>query len=104
MKIWLDDWRDEPSGWVWAKTVKEMMLYLDRCEVSEVSLDYDLGDFETNGLGAIIRMRENFEENGKLPPPIIHIHSQHPNGKIEMEIELKKLKTIVNKKVSNYYE
>jgi hypothetical protein len=42
MKIWLDDDRKEPNGWVRAYTVSQAITLLDENKVEEISLDYDL--------------------------------------------------------------
>lgn len=44
MKLWLDDIRPAPPGWVWAKSVAEAKHYLASGEVEEASFDHDLGD------------------------------------------------------------
>src|SRR4051812_30082955 len=43
MKLYLDDMRPAPIGWTLAKTVEEAKTILLNNEVSEASLDHDLG-------------------------------------------------------------
>lgn len=48
MKIWHDDVRPAPEGWAWVRTNKEAVRLLLECEllgveVTEMSLDHDLG-------------------------------------------------------------
>jgi NAD+-processing family protein with receiver domain len=43
VKVWLDDARDAPSGWVRARTPEEVIELLRLGEIVELSLDHDLG-------------------------------------------------------------
>lgn len=44
MKLWLDDVRPAPSDdWLWVKTVEEAKAALEVFEITEASLDHDLG-------------------------------------------------------------
>lgn len=43
MKVWHDDIRPAPDGWVWARTNKQAQELLENNAVSEISLDHDLG-------------------------------------------------------------
>jgi hypothetical protein len=42
IKLYVDDLRKEPQGWVRAKTVSEAIRILATQDVSEVSLDHDI--------------------------------------------------------------
>ena len=44
IKVWLDDWRQEPAGWVRCYTVGQVIRLLKQQFVCEMSLDHDLGD------------------------------------------------------------
>lgn len=56
MKIWLDDMRDEPSGWARAKTSAEAITMLDVWsnrgvddkDFEEIAFDHDLGGDDTS--------------------------------------------------------
>lgn len=43
MKLWHDDCRRPPEGWVWARTNKDAKVWLCTGMVTEISLDHDLG-------------------------------------------------------------
>ena len=43
IKVWLDDVRAEPEGWVRAYTVEEVKHYLNTLAVDDLSIDNDLG-------------------------------------------------------------
>lgn len=46
MKLYVDDVRTPPPGWVLARTVLDAIKTLDAGGVEEVSLDYFIGDGE----------------------------------------------------------
>ena len=48
MKIYLDDIRTKPEGWIRVKTAQEAFELLRSNKVFEISLDHDLGD-DKNG-------------------------------------------------------
>lgn len=46
IRLWHDDVRRPPSGWVWARTNAQAKLILLRQEVFVISMDHDLGGHE----------------------------------------------------------
>ena len=81
MKLWIDDWRPAPQGYIWAKSVKQAKLdILDREELAPfemLDLDHDAGDYVKDG-GDYIKLLDWLEETGRNYP--IRIHSQNPVG------------------------
>lgn len=55
MRLWHDDVRKPPEGWVWARTNEEAEEYLATGEITHISLDHDLGlhDLDPETPGAI---------------------------------------------------
>lgn len=90
MKVWLDDWRDEPEGWVWTYTVAETIELLKTGKVDEISLDYDMGEFEPTGIKVLDWMNEQVR-TGWQPPRKIWVHSQDPYGTAAMRKLAKKI-------------
>jgi hypothetical protein len=43
VRVWLDDRREAPEGWVRVRTPEEAIELLRRGGVDELSLDHDLG-------------------------------------------------------------
>jgi hypothetical protein len=43
MKIFVDDVRPCPDGWMLARTIEDAKAYLMRDDITEVSLDHDMG-------------------------------------------------------------
>ena len=50
MRLWLDDIREAPPGWVRVYWPEEAIAYLKDGAISHVSLDHDLGD-DARGTG-----------------------------------------------------
>lgn len=94
MKVWHDDIRQPPSGWVWARTNESAMALLTYENVEEISLDHDLGldhidpneDEEAiffagpsdNGTG--LDLVKWMVEDPKRVPAKVTIHSWNPAG------------------------
>jgi hypothetical protein len=90
VRVWLDDVRDAPGGWVWATTPEEAIALLESGEVSELSLDHDLGldrdEFERTGYDVLAWLeREVAEGRWRSPLPAIRVHSVNPVGRARME-------------------
>lgn len=73
MKLWLDDIRPAPEGWVWVKTIDEAKPYLEQ-GVSHASLDNDLGEAVPEGRKLVYWMAEN----GIWPSDYLYVHSANP--------------------------
>jgi hypothetical protein len=90
VRVWLDDLREAPAGWVRIKTPEEAIELLRAGEVTELSLDHDLGldteDAERTGYDVLLWLeREVAEERWGFPLPSIRIHSANPVGRARME-------------------
>ena len=79
MKVWLDDLRDplyhclDGTGWVWVKTVEEVIALLQTNKVTHLSLDNDLGLDQLEG-HVIIEWMIN---NDIWPIEEVWVHSQN---------------------------
>ena len=83
LKIWVDDVRPAPEGYVWLKSVNEVKKYLAdphilcNYEIKLIDLDHDAGDYAKDG-GDYIKILDYLEivgYNGDL-----RIHSMNPVG------------------------
>jgi hypothetical protein len=104
MKLWHDDIRPAPEGWVWARTNTEAKMHLRTGYVEEISMDHDLG---AQGLPPVVTdqmtpeefreymtIRGTGEETGLglaqwmalqgCIPEKITIHSWNPTGAARM--------------------
>lgn len=93
MKLWIDDIRPAPKGYVWCKSVNSAIRKIRICEwnaaaypqdltlpdsfVEVIDIDHDAGDFAFDG-GDYIKLLDWLEEKGYNYP--IHIHSMNPVG------------------------
>ena len=95
VKIWVDDIRPAPEGYVWCKSVNETITiikmysafidtiskYIEEPQtlpwIDEVNIDHDAGEYADCG-GDYIKILDWMEKHHiKIP---IHIHSQNPVG------------------------
>lgn len=86
MKLWVDDVRQPPKGYVWSKTVYDASCWIivqeNRNEPFElIDIDHDAGDFACHG-GDYIELLNWLEETGRNYP--IRIHSMNPVGVTNM--------------------
>jgi hypothetical protein len=89
MKIWVDDVRPAPEGYVWCKSNGETMTQIMRVEdsgadtIELLDLDRDAGFFAQYGSGDYIKILDWLEATGRNYP--IRIHSQNVVGRMNME-------------------
>jgi hypothetical protein len=96
MKIWLDDWRDPPEGWIWTKTVEETISILENHYVDEISLDNDLGLDLQEGRKVVDYLEERLALKQVLPPRKIYAHTGNPAAKRYMDLVIKKIEAMVH--------
>ncbi|MCX6141868.1 MAG: hypothetical protein NTZ35_01475 [Ignavibacteriales bacterium] len=76
MKVYLDDVRETPRGWVRANSAREAIEYLKTGKVVEISLDHDLGDEQVEGTGyEVLEWIEREVHLHGFKPPIMSVHS-----------------------------
>ena len=90
MKVWLDDMRPAPTGWVHVRTPEEVIELLRGGGVEELSLDHDLGldvgARERTGYDVLVWLeREIALGRWAFPLPAIGVHSANPVGRKRME-------------------
>ena len=83
LKIWVDDIRPAPEGYVWLKSVNEVKKYLAdphilcNYEIKFIDLDHDAGDYAKDG-GDYIKILDYLEMVGYSGD--LRIHSMNPVG------------------------
>jgi hypothetical protein len=91
MKVYLDDERNTPDGWTRTYWPDEVIDLLKTGNVSEISLDHDLGDDERGtGYDVLLWIEENVICNG-FNPPIIKVHSANTSAKHKMELAIQSI-------------
>ena len=85
MKVFLDDLRVPPEGWVHVHWPEEAIALLKAGKVVELSLDHDLGD-DSHGTGYdVLLWIEEAVVLSDFQPPRITIHSANPAARLRME-------------------
>lgn len=87
MKIWVDDLRPVPKGYIGTKPVNETIRIIQNAEMQGIEielldLDHDLGDYANDG-GDAIKILDFLAERGSFYP--IEIHTANPVGRANME-------------------
>lgn len=85
IKVYLDDIRPTPEGWVRVYWPEEAIELLKTGNVEEISLDHDLGD-DAHGTGndVVNWIEEQVFLHG-FNPPMIHVHSDNAAGVRKMK-------------------
>lgn len=87
MKLWIDDVRPSPEGYVWELSVNQAKWMIQLKEESQsepielIDIDHDAGEYANDG-GDYIRLLDWLEETGRNYP--IRIHSMNPVGVANM--------------------
>jgi len=85
MKVFLDDERTTPDGWVRVFWPEEAITLLCTGKVVELSLDHDLGDDEHGtGYDVVLWIEEAVALRG-FDPPLIRVHSANSSAREKME-------------------
>ncbi|UHQ23507.1 hypothetical protein LVB77_01985 [Lysobacter sp. 5GHs7-4] len=85
MRVYLDDERTTPDGWVRVYWPDEAIALLRQGGVTELSLDHDLGD-DARGTGYdVIAWIEEAVALERFRPPRIVVHSANPSARLRME-------------------
>lgn len=85
MRVFLDDERVPPEGWVLVRWPDEVIALLEQGGVEELSLDHDLGDDERGtGYDVVLWVERAVAERGFLPPAM-RVHSANSSARMKME-------------------
>ena len=97
MKIYLDDERDTPEGWVRAYWPDEVIQYLETGQVEEISLDHDLGDDgKGTGYDVILWIEEAVALRG-FQSPKMRVHSANSSAREKMEAGIRSIERLSEK-------
>lgn len=91
IKLWIDDSRPAPKGYIWLQTVNQTKRFIEGCiwdecangpidfqnQIELISLDHDAGRYAACG-GDYVEILNWLEETGRSYP--IHIHSMNVVG------------------------
>ena len=84
MRVYLDDERATPDGWIRVFWPSEAIVLLETGKVQELSLDHDLGDDERGtGYDVVLWVEEAVVLRG-FKPPRIYVHSANTSAREKM--------------------
>ncbi|MDM3818905.1 hypothetical protein O9569_05410 [Proteus mirabilis] len=93
MKVYLDDERQTPEGFVRVYWSDEAIKLLETGEV-ELIIDHDLGDDERGtGYDVLLWIEEQVYLNGFKAPEII-VHSSNSSARYKMELAIANIKKV----------
>jgi hypothetical protein len=96
MRIFLDDERPTPQGWVRAFWPHEVIALLEAGGVTEVSLDHDLGDDERGtGYDVVLWIEEAVATRGFVAPKLV-VHSANSSARAKMEQGIAKIERLTS--------
>ncbi len=91
MKVFLDDERATPDGWVRVYWPDEAIALLLAGGVTEVSLDHDLGDDDRGtGYDVLLWLEERVFTTGMRPPKLL-VHSANSSARLKMEAAIRSI-------------
>lgn len=103
MKIYLDDERPTPEGWVGCRWPSEVIYMLQRPDlypITVISLDHDLGDAENafrekrkeiTGYDVLLYIEEQVAKEVMWSIPSIEIHTANSSARLKMSACLKSI-------------
>lgn len=90
MKLWMDDIRPAPEGFVLCRSVNETIARILEAERAGIAIelidcDHDLGDYAPDG-GDGIKLIDYLAERGSFYP--IRLHTMNPVGRGNMQLTI----------------
>jgi len=91
MKVFLDDERATPEGWIRVYWPAEAIALLQSGQVTHISLDHDLGD-DARGTGydVVLWIEEAVLTRG-FQPPQMAVHSANASARQKMEMGIRSI-------------
>lgn len=98
VKVYLDDERIVPAGWVAARWPEDAIALLETGQVTIISLDHDLGDdLHGTGYDVLCWIEEAVATRGFVPPRI-YIHSANPAARQKMVLAVERIDQFVRQR------
>mgnify|MGYP007073300351 CR=1 FL=1 len=106
MKVYLDDNRPCPEGWLLAQTADDCIRLLQTRKCTHLSLDHDLsfeqyhGDYskEKSGYDVLLWLCQTVMNDQAFPVPEITLHTMNPAGRARMKLALHSLEKLKNER------
>jgi hypothetical protein len=94
VRVYLDDERTAPVGWVQVRWPSEAIELLEGGGVTEISLDHDLGDDERGtGYDVILWIEEAVAMRGFSAPRIL-VHSANTSARKKMQLGIESIQRL----------
>jgi hypothetical protein len=98
VKVYLDDERPTPAGWVAARWPEDAIALLETGQVTDISLDHDLGD-DLHGTGYdVVCWIEEAVATRDFVPPSISIHSANASARQKMELAVERIERFLRQR------
>ena len=95
MKVYLDDERETPTGWVRVYWPEEAIALLENGGVDEISLDHDLGDDQRGtGYDVVLWIEEAVATRGFFSPKM-KVHSANSSARLKMELGISNIEKMM---------
>ena len=94
IKVYLDDERTAPDGWIRAYDYVSCIQALKYFKPTHLSLDHDLGEGKS-GYDVVKWIEEKVFNDSSYQPPIMTVHSANPAGRKNMELGINSIKRIL---------
>lgn len=97
MKVFLDDERATPDGWVRVFWPDEAIRLLESGAVKEISLDHDLGDDDRGtGYDVLLWIEEAVATRGFIAP-FMRVHSANSSARQKMEMAIATIQALARR-------
>lgn len=94
MKVFMDDLRETPTGWLRTYTAEATIDLLKTRQVTHLSLDNDLGEGLSEGYTVLDTLEELVYNDPSFPLPEITIHSSNASRVEYMQRAVKSINRI----------
>jgi len=98
VKVWLDDQREAPEGWVRVRTPEEAIELLRGGGVEELSLDHDLGldvgARERTGYDVLLWLEAEVAAGRATPSAVMAVHSGNVGAVRRMELAVESIRRL----------
>lgn len=101
VKVYLDDLRPTPEGWIGVRWPEEVIELLKTGNVSEISLDHDLGDDEHGTGNDVITWIEEQVFLHDFVPPKISLHTDNASARKKMSAGINQIWKLYDRKRQN---
>lgn len=98
MKIFLDDERAPPGGWIPVRWPREAIELLKTGKVTDMSLDRGLGDDERGTGNDVVLWVEEVVATSGFVPPKMTVHSLNASARAKMEAGIVRIQQFVGQR------